>query len=239
MANELGHGITRKSRKVLLVLANCAAHPHLDSLKNIQLEFLSPSTTSLVQPMDTGIIKNLKTLYRAKLVNYILEAVEENLLTSSSTSKEVSASIDLLHALQFIADSWRRVSTKTFQNCFDHCDFKHSDLELSDKADSENDVILEMHHVENDKVFSCIDSSLQCYNDNEDCEDAVVEQIAAKHRKTSEYQETDEDDTTERERVTAQHTRKFVAGLRLYFMQEGNESSLISALKTSADIVQL
>jgi hypothetical protein len=33
-----------KSGKILLVLDNCAAHPHLDSLKNIQLEFLSPNT---------------------------------------------------------------------------------------------------------------------------------------------------------------------------------------------------
>jgi hypothetical protein len=89
----------------LLVLDNCAAHPPLDSLKNIQLEFLSSNTTSLVQPMDMGIIK-MTTLYCAKLVNYILEATEENLLTSSSTAKEVSARIDLLQAVQFIADSW-------------------------------------------------------------------------------------------------------------------------------------
>jgi hypothetical protein len=34
-------------------------------------------------------------------------------------------------------------------------------------------------------------NSLQCYNENEDCEDANVEQIAAKHQKTSEYHETD------------------------------------------------
>ncbi|KFM74273.1 Tigger transposable element-derived protein 4, partial [Stegodyphus mimosarum] len=54
-----------QSRKVLLLLDNCAAHPHLDCLKNIQLEFLPPITTTLVQPMDMGIIRNLKTLYRA------------------------------------------------------------------------------------------------------------------------------------------------------------------------------
>jgi hypothetical protein len=153
------------------------------------------------------------TLYRAKLVNYILEAVEENLLTSSSTAKEVSARTDLLQAVQFIADSWQRVSTKTIQNCFPNCGFKHSDLEMPDKADSENDVILEMRHVRNYEEFSCIDNSLQCYNENEDCEDAIVQQIAVKHQKTSEYQETDEDDTTERERVTNQDVRKFIAGL--------------------------
>jgi hypothetical protein len=149
--------------------------------------------------MDMVIITNLKTLYCAKLVNYILEANEEHLLTSSSTAKEVSARIDLLQAVQFTADSWRRVSTKTVQNCFAYCDFKCSDLEMPDKADSENDVILEMHHIENYEEFSCISNSLQCYNENKDCEDAVVEQIAAKHQKISEYQESDEDDMTERE----------------------------------------
>jgi hypothetical protein len=58
------------------------------------------------------------------LVNYILEAIEENLLTSS-TAKEVSARIDLLQAVQFITNSWGRVSTKTIQNCFAKCGFKH------------------------------------------------------------------------------------------------------------------
>jgi hypothetical protein len=38
-----------------------------------------------------------------KLVNYTLEAIQENLLTS--TAKEVSARTDLLQAVQFIADS--------------------------------------------------------------------------------------------------------------------------------------
>jgi hypothetical protein len=36
---------------------NWAAHPHLDSLKSIQLEFLSPSTALLVYQMDIGIAK--------------------------------------------------------------------------------------------------------------------------------------------------------------------------------------
>jgi hypothetical protein len=76
--------------------------------------------------MDMGIIENLKTSYRAKLVNYILEAIQENLL-ASSTAKEVSASTDLIQAVQFIADGWQRVSTKTIQNCFAHCGSKHSD----------------------------------------------------------------------------------------------------------------
>jgi hypothetical protein len=55
-----------KLRKIVQVLDSCAAHSYLDSLKYIHLEFLSPNTTSLAQPMDMGIIKNVKTLYPAK-----------------------------------------------------------------------------------------------------------------------------------------------------------------------------
>jgi hypothetical protein len=47
--------------------------------------------------MDKGIIQNLKTLCRAKLVNYILEAIQETQLTSSSAAN-VNAMKDLLQA---------------------------------------------------------------------------------------------------------------------------------------------
>jgi hypothetical protein len=53
-----------------------------------------------------GILKNLKTLYHAKMINYTLEAIHRNLLTSPSAAKEVSARIHLLQAAQFIASSW-------------------------------------------------------------------------------------------------------------------------------------
>jgi hypothetical protein len=52
---------------------------------------------------------------------------------------------------------------------------------MPNKANSENDVILEVRHIGNYKEFSCIYNSLQCNNENEDCEEAIVEQILAKH----------------------------------------------------------
>lgn len=42
-------------------------------LKNITLNFLPPNTTSLLQPMDQGIINNLKIKYRQRLIKYILQ----------------------------------------------------------------------------------------------------------------------------------------------------------------------
>jgi hypothetical protein len=52
--------------------------------------------------------------------------------------------------------------------------FKHSDLEILSKLDSENDIMLEML-IGNYEEFSFINSSPQCCNENEDCEETVVE----------------------------------------------------------------
>jgi hypothetical protein len=54
---------------------------------------------------------------------------------------------------------------------------------MPNKADSENDIILEMYHVRNYEEFSCADNSLECYNENEDCEEAIVEHFAVKYQK--------------------------------------------------------
>ena len=42
-----------------MIVDNCPAHPDID-LENIELVFLTPNTTSVNQPIDGGIIKNLK-----------------------------------------------------------------------------------------------------------------------------------------------------------------------------------
>jgi hypothetical protein len=107
---------------------------------------------------------------------------------------------------------------------------------MPNKDDRENDVILEMHHVGNYEEFSCINNSFQCYNENEDCEEAIVEQTAVKHKKISEDQDPN-DDTTKHEQLTNQAARKYIAALLI--MQEYNEGIPISPLETSTDDVQL
>jgi hypothetical protein len=60
---------SHQKRKVLFFVDNCSAHPSIDKLKSINLQFLSPNTTSKLQPMDQGIIYNLKTILEVSLVD--------------------------------------------------------------------------------------------------------------------------------------------------------------------------
>ncbi|KII72052.1 hypothetical protein RF11_16515 [Thelohanellus kitauei] len=196
--NAWGKNLKLKQRKPFLLVDNCAAHPHLDNLQNIQLEFLPPNTTSLVQPMDMGLIKNFKTLYRGKLVSYILESIDENLLTT----------------IRFVADSCRAIKTTTIQNCFTDCGFKP--LYISEIfSNEENEDMLPVPII-NFEEFSTIDNNLPCYDNNEDCEDLVVESPVP---------------------VANQEAKKYMAVLQLYFMQEGNEGSPTSALNICSDFL--
>ncbi|XP_037774932.1 tigger transposable element-derived protein 7-like [Penaeus monodon] len=49
-------------RKIALIIDICPAHPTLFNLTNVQLVFLPPNTTSILQPMDQGVIQSLNNL---------------------------------------------------------------------------------------------------------------------------------------------------------------------------------
>ena len=83
--------LIREKRKILVLVDNCPAHPNIKSLKNIRLEFLPPNTTSLIQPLGQGVIKNLKTFYRKELVQKIISAVDDNLVDESVTAIDISS----------------------------------------------------------------------------------------------------------------------------------------------------
>jgi hypothetical protein len=150
----------------------------------------------------------------------------------------VSSKVNLLQAVQFVADSWREIGSKTIQNCLSHCRLKHSGLEMPETAKSEYGAIAEVQKVRNYEEFEGIDNIVECYNENEDCEDEIVESILSKYQDEElKGEESDEDDTSELERVTTQDSRKFIDWLRRYFMQEGNEGSPLSAIDVCADFV--
>ncbi len=61
---EINRFMKSKKRRILLFIDNCSAHTDLPTLSNIRIKFLPPNTTSKLQPLDQGFIKNFESLYR-------------------------------------------------------------------------------------------------------------------------------------------------------------------------------
>ncbi|GFX74533.1 tigger transposable element-derived protein 1 [Trichonephila clavipes] len=73
--------------KVLLIVDNAASHPQLEH-PNVQLVFLPPNTTSLIQPLDQGIIATFKKYYVKAMHKFILNKLENESLTVKNVWKQ-------------------------------------------------------------------------------------------------------------------------------------------------------
>jgi len=103
----------KQKRKILLFIDNCTAHGDIPTLRNVNINFLPANTTSVLQPLDQGIIRNFKVHYRRQVVEHIIAAIEE--------SNDLS--INVLHAIRMAALAWDTVSPTTISNCFRKCGF--------------------------------------------------------------------------------------------------------------------
>lgn len=106
---KLDRKFRANDRKIALIVDNCPAHPTVANLSNIQLVFLPPNTTSILQPMDQGVIRSLKAHYRGRVVRLLCRALEK---------KEPCPHISVLKAMKILAYSWEVVTKETIVNCF-------------------------------------------------------------------------------------------------------------------------
>lgn len=128
---------SKSGRRILLFMDNCSSHalkPSTD-LKSIKIVFLPPNYTSVLQPLDAGIIKNLKHSYHKRLLRDTIHHMAE----TNALKK-----IDVLQAICHIADAWFwDVKTETVANCFRHVGFPLSldgdfdQLDLTNHTESE------------------------------------------------------------------------------------------------------
>ena len=67
-----------QDRKVVLLINNFPAHSEIKNLTNINLIFLLPNATSVLQPMNQVVTRSLKTHYRRRIVHLCIKSSEEN-----------------------------------------------------------------------------------------------------------------------------------------------------------------
>uniref|UniRef100_UPI00358E5639 tigger transposable element-derived protein 1-like n=1 Tax=Myxine glutinosa TaxID=7769 RepID=UPI00358E5639 len=64
--------------KVVLIMDNAGGHAVDLSYDGVQIEFLPPNTTSLIQPMDQGVIRAFKALYTRSALQNLVDAMDSD-----------------------------------------------------------------------------------------------------------------------------------------------------------------
>ena len=94
-----------RSPKALLLMDNCSAHP--EELKtrdgSVTCMSLPPNTTSLIQPMDQGVLQAMKNRYKRKL---LLKVICGQDLDPTQNIKELVKQHTVKNALYMLADAW-------------------------------------------------------------------------------------------------------------------------------------
>ena len=113
--SKLNRRLSAKGRKIALLMDNAGCHPKdlKDRFSNIRIIFLPPNTTSMLQPLDLGIIQNFKVHYRTLLLRFVLSKID-----ACETALEITKSVSILHAIRWIAQAWEAVQPETVKKCF-------------------------------------------------------------------------------------------------------------------------
>ena len=128
------HVRARHTRPVMLIMDNCGGHTakelEFTKLFNVHVALLPPNTTSVLQPLDAGIIAMVKARYRVTLIRRTLEfrnkpAAEQAALEAvAKTKRQGTCGLDygskahVLDAIRMAKDAWASVEVSAIQNCW-------------------------------------------------------------------------------------------------------------------------
>lgn len=143
-----------KKKKALLILDNASSHTPGLNLSNVTLQFLPPNTTSHIQPMDAGIIRNFKLYYRKHHVRHLVRCVDE----------EKECVINIREAIAYISDAWNSVKPQTIANCWRHTGLVPGEAEESQTEDFTTEIAaltaqLPIEHPMSVSEFVAVDAS--------------------------------------------------------------------------------
>ena len=129
----------------LLLLDNAPSHPDDSKLISddgkIKVLYLPPNTTSLIQPMDQGIIYTCKRHYRKKQLQDCLVVIPDDTAEEDTRGADTLAKLkayNLRDAIYNWAESWQSVKVETLINCWNKllrgvsefgCDFEGFDTD--------------------------------------------------------------------------------------------------------------
>jgi hypothetical protein len=116
---KLNVQMIKQNRSIIMFIDNCKAHPINLTFSNVKIVFLPANTTSVLQPMDAGVIKCFKGYYRTRMASFLIKWVANNQFGDTLRQNAVQ----FYQAVEMAVAPWNDVSNKTVSNCFRHCGF--------------------------------------------------------------------------------------------------------------------
>lgn len=101
-----------EGRHALLLVDNVSSHNAEGvELSHVRLEKLPPNTTAILQPLDQGIIKNVKDKYQEARASAEMQRFK---------ARQPYLPVDVLAAMRWCAEGWQAVAPKSILNCWLH-----------------------------------------------------------------------------------------------------------------------
>jgi len=210
---DIDKKMSQENRKIILFVDNCTAHPRTLStkLKSVTLAYFPPNTTSKLQPMDQGIINNLKVYYRKRILNKVISNLEQR------------TTITLRDCISEVSKAWRSdVTSETIKKCFFKAGFTNENIETDIEIP---DVQREWELVHCDGVtlqdYLKIDEDIAVYESP--TEESIVEEVRKKENPDEFEEEDDEEEhAVEQSKLTEEDILNALSVVRNGFRQEAN-----------------
>lgn len=165
-AHQLKNG---KREKTLLLLDNAPTHPSCDILNEkdefVKVMFLPPNVTSLLQPMDQGVIETFKRYYRKELLRKLLLEKEEDGEKSLIRNHK---KIDLKDASYMIGAAWDSVKEQNLKKAWNKVLDIEGDPQIGCVNEKHEDVSEMIDMLKNLDCHECDEEQVQEWMDIDD-----------------------------------------------------------------------
>jgi len=222
-----------ENRHIIMFVDNFSGHsPNKNEapyrLTNTVLAYFPANCTSVIQPMDMGIINAFKIRYRTQVVSRRLQQIEYG-----DNGKE----INVLNAINYVDFAWRNTTTSTIQNCWRKAGFKAAQYEVDEEGLDIIPEVIDLEYEEYRKKWSELNRLEKTFDFNHDeyiSVDAAVpissaltdDEIIASVLTTPEPEPEEEVEQEEAyPKVTNRDAIKSFECLKMYLLQSSEDRS--------------
>ena len=213
-----------EKRQILLIVDNASCHNSgmEVELSHVKVKFLPPNTTSIMQPLDMGVmIEAFKAHYRQLMNRLIITELDKLDKTANATC--LAKKITLLQGIEFAVEAWNEISETTIQNCWRKGGLCFGPLQ--------KEVAPERHPIDDRMDPEVFERWVRCDEDLETgpsdfaTDEQIVDDIQAQFNEDKSEDESESDDeNVQEEPVSSTDALKAIECLKRFLLQK-NESS--------------